>query len=405
MPNILVALLTLIVLAGCSSSPAKDSAAAADKSLPDVERQTTIDIRWRLKTGDGSGSAYVRLQPAVVGTMLYTADVGGRVSALALDTGRQQWSVTLEQPVLAGVTAVGDQLFVATRDGFLHSLQRADGSLQWRSRLTSEALSPVSADDRRVFIHTVDGRISAFERSDGRQAWSYEAAMPVLTLRGTGAPLVLDQLVVVGLATGKVVALDKTLGIPRWEVRLASPDGRSELERLVDIDGQPIWRDGVIYAASYHGNVAAIGLNGESRWQEAGSSYGHPELALGNLYLTLDTDVIQAYDQDNGARVWQQSALSGRQLGQVTAHGRWLATADATGYLHLLNQVNGELVGRILLRPKPLHISYPNQTEATNWRSVRGKDMGIRSALLSTPEGLLVYTNSGELMLLDIQSR
>lgn len=405
MPNILVALLTLIVLAGCSSSPAKDSAAAADKSLPDVERQTTIDIRWRLKTGDGSGSAYVRLQPAVVGNMLYTADVGGRVSALALDTGRQQWSVTLEQPVLAGVTAVGDQLFVATRDGFLHSLQRADGSLQWRSRLTSEALSPVSADDRRVFIHTVDGRISAFERSDGRQAWSYEAAMPVLTLRGTGAPLVLEQLVVVGLATGKVVALDKTLGIPRWEVRLASPDGRSELERLVDIDGQPIWRDGVIYAASYHGNVAAIGLNGESRWQEAGSSYGHPELALGNLYLTLDTDVIQAYDQDNGARVWQQSALSGRQLGQVTAHGRWLATADATGYLHLLNQVNGELVGRILLRPKPLHISYPNQTEATNWRSVRGKDMGIRSALLSTPEGLLVYTNSGELMLLDIQSR
>src|SRR5690606_39183685 len=112
-----------------------------------------------------------------------------------------------------------------------------------------------------------------------------------------------------------------------------------------------------------------------------------------------------AYDQNIGARVWQQPALSGRKLGQITAHGRWLAVADNDGYLHLLSQVNGELAARRLLRPKPLHIGYPNQTEATNWRAVRGKQMGIRSALPSTPEGLLVYTNTGELLLLEIRDR
>src|SRR5690554_8028164 len=101
--------------------------------------------------------------------------------------------------------------------------------------------------------------------------------MPVLTERGTGAPLVLDQLVIIGFATGKVVALDKPLGIPRWEVRLASPDGRSELERLVDIDGQPVFEGGLIYAASYHGNVAAMSMRGETVWEEEGSSYTSPE--------------------------------------------------------------------------------------------------------------------------------
>lgn len=401
----LVPLLALTLLTGCANSPDKDTAATDKSSLPSYERQTNIETRWRTTLGTGSVNAYVRLQPAVADDSLYAADVSGRVVALELSSGDQQWQVTLDAQILAGVSVAGDQLFVMTRDGYLHCLSRLDGSTLWRSRLTSESLSPASADTRRVFVHTVDGRVTAFERTDGQQAWSYETAMPVLTLRGTGAPLVLEQLVVTGFATGKVVALDKTLGIPRWEVRLGSPDGRSELERLVDIDGQPVWDEGVIYAAGYHGKVAAISLNGESRWQEDGSSYTHPELALGNLYLTLDTDVVQAYDQSNGARVWQQPALQGRRLGQVTAHGRWLAVADSDGYLHLLSQVNGELAGRELLRPKPLHVSYPNQTEATNWRSLRGKNMGIRSALLSTPEGLLVYTNYGELVLLTISER
>ncbi len=406
MLRFLVPLLLLTLLAGCASSPDKDPAEAADKKgLPAYERQTDIGIRWRTVLGDGAGNAYVRLQPAVAGDMLYAADVSGRVVALELSSGDEQWQVRLDAPVLAGVTIAGEQLFLITRDGFLHCLNRADGASLWRSRLTSESLSPAVADARRVFVHTVDGRVTAFERADGQQAWSYETAMPVLTLRGTGAPLVLDQLVVIGFATGKVVALDKVLGIPRWEVRLGSPDGRSELERLVDVDGQPVWDDGIIYAAGYHGKVAAISLNGETRWQEDGSSYTHPELALGNLYLTLDSDVIQAYDQSNGARVWQQPALSGRKLGQVTAHGRWLTVADADGYLHVLSQVNGELSGRRLLRPKPLHISYPNQTEATNWRLLRGKHMGVRSTMVSTPEGLLVYTNHGELLLLDIRER
>ena len=404
---VLLSALLAVQLSGCASQPdnqAEAADAADETGLPDYNDKTDIVIKWRKQLGVGAGTAYTRLRPVVSGDTVFMADTSGEVYALDLADGSEQWNTDLEQPITAGVAQDNGQLFVATRDGFLHCLNSADGSEIWRSRMTSESVAPAGTDAKRVFVHTVDGRVTAFERTDGKQAWSYETAMPVLTVRGTGTPLVLDQLVITGFATGKLVALDKTLGIPRWDVRLASPDGRSELERLVDVDGAPIWDNGVIYAASYHGKLAAVSLNGETRWEEEGSTYTSPELALGNLYLTLDSDHVQSYDMASGAKVWTQKALHGRHLGQTSAYGSWLAVADGEGYLHIMNQVDGELVGRKLLRPKPLHVNYPNQTEGTNWRALRGRDMGIRSPLVATDKGLLVYTNAGELLLLSVQS-
>lgn len=400
MQRILALVCGLIFLSGCASSP--QETADTNENLH-YTKEASLKVRWRNSIGEGSKGAYLRIEPIVNDSTIYSADPSGQVLALNLENGKTQWRTKLDETISAGVSLTDACLLVATENGFLHCLNPDNGDPIWQTRLSSEAISTPAADDKQVFVHTVDGRVTAFDLTAGQQVWSYESAMPVLTVRGTGSPLVLDRLVVIGFATGKVVALDKPLGVPRWEARLASPDGRSELERLVDIDGQPIFESGLIYAASYHGNIAAISLRGETEWEEEGSSYTRPEFSLGSLYLTLDSDHVQAYDADNGAKIWQQTALAGRKLGQVTAHGRYLAVADNDGNLYLLNQINGELVTHRLLRPKPLYANYPNQTTATRWRAMRGKHMGIRSEIISTDLGMLVYTNSGELMLVDIK--
>ncbi len=400
MQRILATICGLIFLSGCASSP-KETADTRENLH--YTKEASLKVRWRTSIGEGSKGAYLRIQPEVVEDIIYTADPTGHVYALNLKNGKTLWSSKLEEIISAGVVVTDSCLIVATQNGFLHCLSPDNGDKIWQSRLSSEAISTPAADDKQVFVHTVDGRVTAFDLSAGQQVWSYESAMPVLTVRGTGSPLVLDQLVIVGFATGKVVGLDKPLGVPRWEVRLASPDGRSELERLVDIDGQPIFEGGLIYAASYHGNIAGISMRGETIWEEQGSSYTSPEFSLGSLYLTLDNDHIQAYDAGNGAKIWQQTSLAGRKLSQVTAYQRYLAVADNDGNLYLISQINGELVNHRLLRPKPLHVNYPNQTTATKWRNMRGKHMGIRSEIISTNLGMLVYTNSGELMLVDIK--
>lgn len=404
----LIAAISLFLLVGCASQPSStegDDANVTNSSLAPLKNSVDLNVAWRTQLGEGPGDAYNRIELAVVEQTVYAVSVDGSVYALSLTNGRTQWRQRLSVPITGGITHDNGELFVTTLDGRLHALSAEDGSHQWSARLTSEAIAPVGVDRRRVFVQTVDGRITAFERRDGRQAWTYENAMPILTLRGTSAPLVLDQFVIAGFATGRVLALDKVLGIPRWDVRLATADGRSELERLVDIDGTPLWHNGMIYAASYHGNVAAIGLNGDVRWQEVGSSYSAPEIALGSLYLTLDDSRIRAYDLMNGASQWQQTALQGRHVGPVTAIDGYLAVADREGYVHLLRQVDGDLVGRLLIRPKPIHVSYPNQTEATNWRALRGRDFGVRSRMVATEQGVLVYTNHGELLLLSLHPR
>ncbi|MEX5695020.1 PQQ-binding-like beta-propeller repeat protein, partial [Pseudomonas syringae] len=83
----------------------------------------------------------------------------------------------------------------------------------------------------------------------------------VLTLRGTSAPIVTNRLAVAGLSTGKVVALDISNGVPVWEQRVAIPQGRSELERVVDIDGGLLLSGSTLYVASYQGRIAALDLD------------------------------------------------------------------------------------------------------------------------------------------------
>lgn len=390
-------LVLALALTGCST------AAQQPARVTDIDNQVDVQVEWRYDTGLYAGAQQNRLVPAVVGERVYVATNDGQVLALDLESGDTLWQAELEQPIIGGVAVAGDELFVTSRDGMLHSFG-LDGERRWSTALASESVSPVAADQDRVYVHTIDGRLTAYQRDNGEQLWTYEHAMPVLSVRGTSSPLILDQLVLTGFASGKVVALDKRLGVPRWNVRLAIPDGRSELERLVDIDGTPVLDNGVVYAASYHGKVAALSPRGDVRWQEDGSSYGHPELALGSLYLSLDDGTVKAYDLYNGASQWQQVLLQGKALGQVTAFDRYLAVADDEGFLYLLSQVDGELLLRQRLRPKPLHQNVPNSPEMTNWHALRGRDFGLSAPMVATERGLLVTSNTGELLLLTVHA-
>lgn len=406
-PQLLIAILSSLLLSACSSQDTKSEALAGEvesgpAELVSFDETVDIDVEWRRSLGKGSGSKNIRLRPAVSGDNIYAADYNGQLWALELSSGDKIWSQTFDQKITSGVVVAENDLYIATQDGILHSINKSNGEVQWSQLLSSESIAPVAVDDNQIYIRTIDGHLTAFERSNGKQNWTYEAALPVLTVHGTGSPVLLQSLVITGFANGKLVALDRELGIPRWDKRLAIPQGRSELERLVDLDGTPLIEEGVVYAAAYHGKLSAIGFDGQTQWETELSSYFGPALGLGNLYVTRDDDHVQAYDQVNGASVWSQSALQGRFLNQPVKYENYVVVADFEGYVHVLAQVDGEMLGRLSVRPKPLHMTLPNQPEMNNWRPLRGKDFGIRSVMQSTSQGLLAYTNAGELLLLQL---
>jgi outer membrane protein assembly factor BamB len=407
MHKVIVVILTSLFLLACSNQDTKSKAMdvkveSGPAELISFDETVDVDVVWRRSLGNGSGAKNIRLRPAQSGENVYAADYNGQLWALELASGTKVWSQEFNQNITSGVVLAENDLFIATQDGLLHSIAKSSGEIQWSQPLSSESIAPVVVDETQVYIRTIDGHLTAFDRRSGKQNWTYEAALPVLTVHGTGSPVLLQNLVITGFSNGKLVAVDRELGIPRWNKRLAIPQGRSELERLVDLDGTPLVDRGIVYATAYHGKLAAIGFDGKTQWETELSSYFGPALGLGNLYVTRDDDHVQAYDQVNGASVWSQSALQGRFLNQPVEYENYIVVADFEGYVHVLAQVDGEMLGRLSVRPKPLHMTLPNQPEMNNWRPLRGKDFGIRSVMQSTSKGLLAYTNAGELLLLQL---
>jgi len=409
MPQVIAVILASLLMLACSSQETKSEALDTEvesgpAELISFDETVDVDVEWRRSLGKGSGARNIRLRPSLSGENVYAADYNGELWSLDLASGDTIWSQSFDQKITSGVVVFENDLYIATQDGMLHSIAKESGEVQWSQPLSSESIAPVAVDKTQVYIRTIDGHLTAFERTSGKQNWTYEAALPVLTVHGTGSPVLLQSLVITGFANGKLVALDRELGIPRWNKRLAIPQGRSELERLVDLDGTPLVEEGIVYATAYHGKLSAIGYDGKTQWETELSSYFGPALGLGNLYITRDDDHVQAYDQINGASVWSQSALQGRFLNQPVKHDNYVVVADFEGYVHVLAQVDGAMVGRLSVRPKPLHMTLPNQPEMNNWRPLRGKDFGIRSVMQSTSKGLLAYTNAGELLLLQLET-
>jgi outer membrane protein assembly factor BamB len=225
--HIVIVTASLLMLA-CSSQEIKtdieEPKEIGPAPLSDIDASVEVDVVWRRNLGLGVGARNIRLKPAVSGDVVFMADYNGELSALELASGDEIWSVSFDHKISGGVVESGSDVYIATQDGVLHSVAKNSGEITWSQPLSSESIAPVVADAQQVYIRTIDGHMTAFDRKTGKQNWTYEAVLPVLTVHGTAAPVLMHNLVISGFANGKLIALDRELGIPRWNKRLAIPD-------------------------------------------------------------------------------------------------------------------------------------------------------------------------------------
>tara|TARA_B100000965_G_scaffold349872_1_gene323291 strand:+ start:5891 stop:7033 length:1143 start_codon:yes stop_codon:yes gene_type:complete len=363
--------LSAAVMVGCSSSKKELPPAELEKFNAEVE----LDRIWKRNVGVGQGDLYNNLTPALDGLTLYAADAKGRVVALERETGKEKWEVKLKEPLSGAVGAGGGLVLVGTLDGQVITLDEADGSEKWRAQVSSEVLAAPQTNGDVVVVQTQDDKLVGLDISNGERRWIYESTLPVLTVRGHSEPVVDVRQVFAGLASGKVVALSAETGIPMWEQRVAQPTGRSELERMVDIDGRLLLDDQTLYVVSYQGNVAALDAqSGRPLWQHAASSYVGPGAGFGSVYISEADGTVQALDAGSATELWSTEALARRQLTAPVAFSNFVAVGDFEGYLHLLAQTDGRMAGR-----------------------VRVDGDGLRAAPLTVGDLLFVYGNSGDL--------
>ncbi|MCH4565079.1 outer membrane protein assembly factor BamB [Halomonas sp. EGI 63088] len=345
-PTLLIAAVaSLALLAGCAG---KVEPQHPPKELERFEESVSLDTAWRERVGQGLGRATYPIAPARDGDTVFAADERGRLMALDADDGDTRWEVDLEVPVSSGLTAVANRVYLGTRSGEVLAIDQRDGEVRWRTRVPSEVLAAPQPSQQLLVVQSVDGSVTALDRASGEERWTYSATRPALTLRGTGTPMVIDPVTFTGLPNGRLVTLDNRSGQPLWDMRIAVPRGRSDIERLVDLAAQPVLTpDGRLFVTSYNGRLVALeATRGEVLWEREHSSYLTPILVGDFLFTVNEASHILALDANSGDEIWRNDSLEGRRItAPAFADGR-LVFGDFEGYLHLIDARSGELAGR-----------------------------------------------------------
>lgn len=359
------ALLMLLVLAlgGCSWFGGDDEETVEPRKLESFEAELKLNKLWDKSTGKGAQDKAVGIVPAISGSRIYVASPRGTVSALDAGSGDVRWEMQVQDlyskeerramfpdgmdVITGGVGVGGDLAVVGIVGGEIVALNRSDGSVAWRASTTSEVLAPPAVDQDLVIAQSVDGKVAAYDALDGSREWLYTTSVPRLTLRGTATPLLLEDLVITGFANGRVIGLDRQQGLPVIDERIAVAQGKSDLERLVDVDGRMVMRQGRLFAASYQGNVVAIDLSeGRAGWKRPISSLAGLGEGFGNIYVAHTNGRITALNMENSEEVWGTDALMHRDITAPVSISSYIVVGDFDGYIHLLAQSDGRFVGR-----------------------------------------------------------
>src|SRR5450631_2229089 len=353
---LLVGLATLLIAAGCS----KDKDVEPPAVLLKFPATLAVKELWNDNVGGGKKQIKLRLGlgPAIDNGLVFAASHKGELVAVALDTGKQQWVKKLKLPLSAGPAAGFGMIVAGSSKGEIVALDSATGKERWRTHVNSELLSAPAIGEKVVVMRSVDGRLRGLAADSGTELWQVEQQVPRLSLRGTAIPIIAKELAISGFDNGKVMAVSLATGDTVWDTALASPHGRTELDRLVDIDSAVRVVGDDVFAAGFQGRTAMMALDsGQIWWAHDMSSYRGLAANGENLFVTQSDGAVVALHDRDGSEVWRNGDIKRRGLSAPVETSTAVAVADYQGYLHWLDKKTGYLVARV--RVSKFRVSTP----------------------------------------------
>ncbi|TCZ87100.1 outer membrane protein assembly factor BamB [Lysobacter sp. N42] len=338
-------------LGGCSTVKGwfgDDKASPVEPSaLAEFAPSLSVTPLWSAKVGNGDAGVGIGQAPVVEGGHVYTATVSGDVRALDLQTGRVAWAYEAGTR-LGGGPGVGDGLLVVGGlEGDVIALDAATGTEKWRAKVGNEVIAAPAVGQGRVFVRSNDGRVTAFDAATGERRWFRNHDMPSLTVRGNDAPALGPGVVFVGNDDGSVAMLAIDDGRPLWAVPVAQPEGRTEFDRMADVDGTPVLDGSAVFATSYKRRTVAIdGPNGRPVWVAEHGGAGRPAVASDRIVVAEPDGGVFGLDKQSGAALWRQPGLARRGVTGAAIVGEHAVLADFEGYVHWLRLDNGDFAAR-----------------------------------------------------------
>lgn len=335
-----------IAMVGCSTNKAKveevkpnplpkitQSAHLAQVAAYSVSATSTADpLRLTMKSDQG---------------VLFLLDPKGTISAYQ---GKQRlWEKQVSKHGLSsGVEAANGIVVAGNTKGQLFALDQATGAEKWTVNLSSALISTALVQANRVVVVANDGTVYGLDATSGQQIWTYKLPVEQLSLRGQSSPVSLDgRTVLIASSNAFIYAIDSVTGTLRMQRRVAVSDGRSDIQRLIDIDGEPTVAGQFVVTTSYQGQVTVTDLASQRVvWSEDSSSITRPEVSGRQVFVAQADGKLKSYDLLTGQVIWENDQLLNRQLSNPVILGQQLIVGDLSGALHLLDPTTGQLVGR-----------------------------------------------------------
>ena len=314
---------------------------------------------WSANAGKGEGRLGVHQGPIVADGRVYAAAIEGGVRAFDLQTGKEIWEYKPEKKsglLLSGGPGVGDGLVViGDLNGHVIALDAASGAEKWKAQVTNEVIAAPTIGMGTVFVRSNDGRVTAFDAASGERRWFWVHDVPALTVRGNDSPVLGPGYVFVGNDDGTVSALSASDGRTVWDQAIGQSEGRTELDRMSDVDGAPVLEGTTLYATSFKNQTMAIDApSGRPMWASDHGGAGRIGVGSDRLVITDPTGIVFGLDKTGGSALWQQPGLARRSLTGAAVQGEYAVVGDYDGYVHWLKLDNGEFAARSRVGGKAL---------------------------------------------------
>ena len=353
----------VVALGGCATVKGwfggKSGKEAKPAALVEITPDTKVSQLWSAKLGGSEVRVGARQRPVVVDGRVYAAGSGSTVRALDLQSGQTVWTWTGDKDArFAGGPGVADGIVaVGGLNGEVIALDAATGTEKWKGQVLNEVIAAPAVGGGMVFVRSNDGRVTAFDAVTGEKRWDWRSDMPALTVRGHASLTLGPGFVFVGTDNGRLVALSAADGNELWGQTIAQPEGRSELDRMNDVDGSPLLEGTTLYVSSYKPQTMAIDApSGQPIWvaQDHGGVGGVASSGSGRLAVTDAQDVVWALDATTGAALWKQPSYPRRALTAPAIVGNHVVVGDFDGYLHWFSLDDGHMSARVRTSRKPL---------------------------------------------------
>ncbi len=344
-------LITLIVatmlVTGCGWFGGDEDEQQQPLELIEFEPRFNVDELWSTATGEGLDRRAPNLHPEYTNGQIWIADVEGRLVSIDAENGERRSDFELDMDLSAGPSVYGNRVLLGTFEGQLLNVNANSGQIEWRTQLSSEILAKPVLQDGIVVVRCIDGRIFGLNAETGRREWVYDRSIPLLTLRGNSTPIIRGGQLFSGYDDGSVVAIRVADGTVLWEARVSTPEGRSQLDRLADIDGSLVIVGGDLYAVTRHGRMASLALDsGRIQWVKDVRSHSGISVSRTQIAVTDTDDAIWVVDRQSGDTIWRSEDLLRRGLTQPIAMSDQWVVADREGYLHWFDADTGQLTAR-----------------------------------------------------------